>query len=193
MGVQLAGGDTVDAPIVAANTDPKRTFLTLLGEEHLPASFAADIKVFRQESASLRMNLALSGLPDFACRPGTDIAAHHRASITFIEEATPLMLIRDTPNAPFSSAELGEGQTIKQAEVARFLNSLINAPIAKVKNAADPAATEVKAHVKSFSFKLFNGEQYTLDIGRKPTLHSHAEASVPHSHLNATPQQKLIL
>ena len=105
-----------------------------------------------------------------------------QASIAFTEEATPLILIRDTQGAPFSSAELGEGKTIKQTEVTRFLNSLINAPIAEVKDAADPTATEVKAHVKAFSFKLFNGEQYTLDIGRNPVFHSHAEASTPHSH-----------
>jgi len=105
-----------------------------------------------------------------------------QASIAFTEEATPLILIRNTQGAPFSSAELGEDQTIKQTEVTRFLNSLINAPITEVKDAADPAATEVKAHVKSFSFKLFNGEQYTLDIGRNPVLHSHGETQTPHSH-----------
>ena len=85
-GVRLESGEEVSAKIIAANTDPKRTFLTLLGKEHLPKSFAADIKVLRQESASLRMNLALSDLPDFACLPGKTIGAHHRSSITFIED-----------------------------------------------------------------------------------------------------------
>lgn len=84
-GVLLKDGTEISAKIVAANTDPKRTFLTLLGEEHLPKSFAEDIKVIRQESASLRMNLALSGLPDFACIPGTEVGTHHRSSISIIE------------------------------------------------------------------------------------------------------------
>jgi phytoene dehydrogenase-like protein len=84
-GVLLKTGEAISAKIIAANTDPKRTFLTLLGEEHLPKSFAADIKVFRQESASLRMNLALSGLPEFACIPGQEVGAHHRSSISIIE------------------------------------------------------------------------------------------------------------
>jgi phytoene dehydrogenase-like protein len=84
-GVRLQSGEALSAPIVAANTDPKRTFLTLLGEEHLPREFARDIGAFRQESASLRMNLALRGLPDFACIPGSQVGAHHRSSITFIE------------------------------------------------------------------------------------------------------------
>lgn len=84
-GVRLKSGEVISAKIVAANTDPNRTFLKLLGEEHLPKSFAEDIKVIRQESASLRMNLALSGLPEFACIPGTEIGDHHRSSISIIE------------------------------------------------------------------------------------------------------------
>jgi phytoene dehydrogenase-like protein len=84
-GVRLIGGEVIKAKIIAANTDPKRTFLTLLGEDHLPKSFAEDIKVIRQQSASLRMNLALSGLPEFACLPGKELGDHHRSSITFIE------------------------------------------------------------------------------------------------------------
>lgn len=85
VGVSLKGGETIRAKIIAANTDPKRTFLTLLGEEQLPEAFARDIKVFRQESASLKLNLALSSLPEFACIPGHEIGEHHRSSITFIE------------------------------------------------------------------------------------------------------------
>jgi hypothetical protein len=59
---------------VAANTDPKRTLLTLLGAEHLPGDFARDMLRFRQESASLRMNLALS-----ACRVCGD-SGHRRGA-----------------------------------------------------------------------------------------------------------------
>ena len=71
-GVTLANGDLITAPVVAANTDPKRTFFELLGEEYLPPEFARDLKGFRQESASLRMNLALSELPQFAALPGAE-------------------------------------------------------------------------------------------------------------------------
>ncbi len=84
-GVELENGEIYTAKIIAANTDPNRTFLKLLGEENLPSSFVQDIKVFRQESASLRMNLALSGQPEFACLPGSVIGDHHRSSMTFIE------------------------------------------------------------------------------------------------------------
>ena len=85
-GVRLAGGEELMAPVIAANTDPKRTFLTLLGQDHLPPEFARDISALRQESASLRINLALKGLPEFAALPGnTSPGPQHRASITFIE------------------------------------------------------------------------------------------------------------
>lgn len=85
IGVRLKGGEVFSAGIVAANTDPKRTFLHLLGKDRLPKSFAADIEAFRQESASLRMNLALNDLPQFACIPSTGVGAHHRASIMIVE------------------------------------------------------------------------------------------------------------
>jgi phytoene dehydrogenase-like protein len=89
-GVRLEDGEEVRAPVVAANTDPRRTFLTLLGSEHLPPGFARDIGAFRQESASLRMNLALKTLPEFAALPGTEVGPQHRASITFIESMAHL-------------------------------------------------------------------------------------------------------
>lgn len=86
-GVALADGRQLRAPVVAANTDPKRTLLTLLGAEHLPADVARGIAAFRQESASLRMNLALSGLPEMHAFPGEAIGPQHRATITLIDRA----------------------------------------------------------------------------------------------------------
>jgi phytoene dehydrogenase-like protein len=99
-GVLLEDGERIGAPVVAANTDPKQTLLRFLGAEHLPADFARDIAAFRQESASLRMNLALSKLPEFAALPGTGPGPQHRASITFIESAAHL-------NEAYRSARAG--------------------------------------------------------------------------------------
>ncbi|MEM9623067.1 MAG: NAD(P)/FAD-dependent oxidoreductase, partial [Pseudomonadota bacterium] len=87
-GVRLQTGEELRAPVIAANTDPNRTFLKLVGKAHLPESFARDIEAFRQESASLRINLALKGLPDFACLPGTKLSEHHRSSIMMVESKT---------------------------------------------------------------------------------------------------------
>ncbi len=65
VGVRLEGGEEIRAKLVAANTDPKRTFLKMIGREHLPEEFAEDIAHLRYGHASFRMNLALSGAPEF--------------------------------------------------------------------------------------------------------------------------------
>lgn len=101
VGVCLEDGERIGAPVVAANTDPNRTFLKLLGEEHLTNNFARDIGAFRQESASLRINLALSGVPEFAAIPGTELGPQHNASITFIESEEHL-------NQAYHSARAGQ-------------------------------------------------------------------------------------
>lgn len=66
IGVRLENGEELRSRIVVANTDPKRTFLKMVGREHLPDHFADDIAHLRYGHASLRMNLALAGMPEFA-------------------------------------------------------------------------------------------------------------------------------
>ncbi len=83
-GVRLEGDETISAKVVLANTDPKRTFLKLVGPEHLDEGFAADIAAFRQESATVRMSLALSGLPDFSALPSTGVGVQHQSFIRLI-------------------------------------------------------------------------------------------------------------
>lgn len=43
-GVTLAGGEHVAAPLVVSNADPYRTFLDLVGEEHVPAAFVKKLR-----------------------------------------------------------------------------------------------------------------------------------------------------
>jgi phytoene dehydrogenase-like protein len=69
-GLLLDSGEEIEARVVLANTDPKRTFLTLVGEDHLDPEFAADLRAYKMGSGSFRMNLALAGLPEFSARPG---------------------------------------------------------------------------------------------------------------------------
>jgi phytoene dehydrogenase-like protein len=77
---------------VASNLDPPTTFLSLLGPNDLPSDFATAIRRFRIEGTSLKMNLALDGLPDFRALPGTP-GSQHRAtmhicpSIDYVEHA----------------------------------------------------------------------------------------------------------
>jgi phytoene dehydrogenase-like protein len=81
-GVRLSGGEEFSAKAVLSNADPKRTFLTLVDAEYLPAPFVEDISHLRMGHASLRMNLALSGLPELRDYPGTDIRPQHQSSIS---------------------------------------------------------------------------------------------------------------
>jgi len=92
-GVVLAGGEEIGASIVASNVDPKRTFLNLIDGRQLDPEFLDAIRHFRCEGTSLKMNLALSGLPDFRALPGSEPGPQHRAtmhicpSVEYIERA----------------------------------------------------------------------------------------------------------
>lgn len=80
-GVRLADGGVLRGRRIAANVGPKRLFLDLVDERHLDAEFLRRIRGYRTVSASFRMNVALSELPSFLCRPGTNPALHHQAGI----------------------------------------------------------------------------------------------------------------
>jgi len=78
--VALENGDEIEAPIIASNLDPKVTFLRLLDERDLPADFVSAIRKFRIEGTSCKINLALSGLPEFTAYPQTP-GPQHRATM----------------------------------------------------------------------------------------------------------------
>jgi len=91
-GVTLESGEEIDASVVASNPDPKLTFLRLIEDGHLPPDFAGGIRKFRSEGTSAKINLALSGLPEFKALPGAP-GPQHRAtmhicpSIEYVERA----------------------------------------------------------------------------------------------------------
>jgi phytoene dehydrogenase-like protein len=80
-GVALATGEEITAKLVVSNADPKRTFLKLVGEKTLESDFAAAIRSLKMEGCSMKINLALDGLPSFSCLPGTQVAPHHKTTI----------------------------------------------------------------------------------------------------------------
>ena len=79
-GVVLEGGEEIRAKIVVSGADPRRTFLQLVGEKHLPEEFAESIRRFRFRGASAKVNLALGELPNFTCLPGN--GPHLRGAIS---------------------------------------------------------------------------------------------------------------
>ena len=79
-GVVLDNGDEIRARVVVSGLDPKRTFLKLVDSSHLPGDFVKSIERFKIRGSSGKVNLSLSELPDFTCRPGK--GAHHRGAIS---------------------------------------------------------------------------------------------------------------
>jgi len=64
-GVQLADGEKIEANRVISATDPKRTFLNLVGVEHLEIGFTSRIRRLRCDGYVAKLHLALSELPEF--------------------------------------------------------------------------------------------------------------------------------
>ena len=69
-GVVLENGDEIRARAVVSGLDPHRTFLKMVGEEHLDPEFLTQIRRYKMRGSSGKVNLALDRLPDFTCRPG---------------------------------------------------------------------------------------------------------------------------
>jgi phytoene dehydrogenase-like protein len=65
VGVALGDGSLVRAQRVVSSAHPVTTYLSLVGEERLPGDVVRDVKRYRTRSGSVKLNLALSALPDF--------------------------------------------------------------------------------------------------------------------------------
>jgi phytoene dehydrogenase-like protein len=68
-GVRLEGGRELHAEVVAANVNPRLLYDRLVPPAALPEAFRQRMQRYRCESATFRMNVALSELPRFACKP----------------------------------------------------------------------------------------------------------------------------
>jgi len=64
---------------VVSNADPRRTFLSLVGEKHFDTDFVSHVNRYKYRGSSGKVNLALDRLPDFTCRPGDGV--HIRGDI----------------------------------------------------------------------------------------------------------------
>ncbi|WP_444946492.1 phytoene desaturase family protein [Microbulbifer sp. VTAC004] len=80
-GVQLSNGETVTAGKVIANVGPKLLYSQMIDEQHLEPEFRRRVRGFKVGSGTFRMNVALSELPDFTCKPGTHLQPHHQSGI----------------------------------------------------------------------------------------------------------------
>jgi phytoene dehydrogenase-like protein len=78
-GVVLENGDDIRADVVLSSADPRRTFISMVGEKHFDAGFVSQLARYKYRGSSGKVNLALDRLPDFTCRPGDGV--HVRGDI----------------------------------------------------------------------------------------------------------------
>jgi len=80
-GVRTVSGDEIAAGKVFSNAGPQITFGKLLPADLLDESFRRSIDALDFSSATFKLNLALSELPDFTACPGREPGPQHRGTI----------------------------------------------------------------------------------------------------------------
>ncbi len=81
LGVALEGGESIRASVTVSGLSPRTTFREIGRPSDLPPSFVSEIDNIRYRGVTAKLNLAVSALPDFRCRPGKNAGPHHRATI----------------------------------------------------------------------------------------------------------------
>ena len=98
-GVVLADGRSLRAPVVLGACDPFR--LAALAGEHAPGPLLARLGRVRRAGTSLKVNLALRGLPRFPCLP-EGATSPVGATTHLLPEERPLAALRQTWQEAFA-------------------------------------------------------------------------------------------
>ncbi|HSQ04383.1 MAG TPA: NAD(P)/FAD-dependent oxidoreductase [Burkholderiales bacterium] len=80
-GVELFDGRILESRCVVGNVNPKLLYLELIEDGVLDPEITRRMRNWKCASATFRMNVALSELPDFLCVPGSTVQAHHQSGI----------------------------------------------------------------------------------------------------------------
>jgi len=81
VGVALEDGTELRAPVVVSAIHPQIAFLDLIDRHELPADFVWDIERWKTRSGVVKVNVAISELPDFVAAPGKEQQEHHTGSV----------------------------------------------------------------------------------------------------------------
>jgi phytoene dehydrogenase-like protein len=91
VGVTLTSGEEIMGKAVVSNADPQRTLLRLIDPVELEPGFLARIRSYRASGTVAKINLALSGLPDFTALSGNERAlegfVHIGPELDYLERA----------------------------------------------------------------------------------------------------------
>jgi phytoene dehydrogenase-like protein len=113
VGVALEHGEELRAPVVVSCIHPKIAFLDLIDRPELPADFVWDIERWKTRSGVVKINVAISELPDFVSQPGTELQEHHTGSVE-------LCFSPDYAERAFQDAHMG-----RKAAEAPFVDGTI--------------------------------------------------------------------
>jgi phytoene dehydrogenase-like protein len=81
VGVALANGDEIEADAVLSNADPKTTLLKLTPKEALDEATREKVGRIKAKGSGVKINFALSELPDFTALPGKALGPQHCGGI----------------------------------------------------------------------------------------------------------------
>jgi phytoene dehydrogenase-like protein len=81
VGVALSTGEEFQANKIASGVDPHLTFEKFLEPRELPGDFLAAVKRIAYDSASLKINVALSEPPNFSALPGSGVGPQHHGTM----------------------------------------------------------------------------------------------------------------
>ncbi len=110
-GVVLVGGEEFHAPVVITACHPQITFLRQIDRGELPETFVHDIEHWRSRSGTVKINLALDGLPEFTADPGFDPAVQGGAmsimdDLDYLETAFQEARAGRPATLPFADCEI---------------------------------------------------------------------------------------
>jgi phytoene dehydrogenase-like protein len=103
-GVVLDNGEELRAPVVITAVHPKITFLKQIDRKDLPPDFVRDIENWKCRSGVVKINLALSELPNFTAARGLGDHEHLTGSVE-------LCLSTDYAETAFQEARAGHPAT----------------------------------------------------------------------------------
>ena len=109
-GVTLADGEELLAATIVTAIHPKITFLEQLDRTELPDGFVSDMEHWKTRSGTVKINLALSELPEFTADPGFDPQIHGGA-IQILDDV-------DYLERAFQEARFGEAATLPFSDTA---------------------------------------------------------------------------
>ncbi|MGI5213702.1 phytoene desaturase family protein [Plantactinospora sp. CA-290183] len=128
-GVVVADGREIAAPVVLGACDPYR-LMELAPDGALPASLTGRMAATRRPGSTLKVNLALSGLPHFSCLPA-DAPSPFGATIHLLPGSASLLSGADQDAAPMAAlrgmwADVQAGRLPAEPTIEWYLHTTVD-------------------------------------------------------------------